>query len=70
MQKLGCGNMRSYGKRENVEDWLFDQLFMAYIEARKHKRHTRDEHQACTFGIGHVDQLLVNHVASFEAGDQ
>ena len=46
----------SRGARKEVEDWLFDQLFIAYIEARKHKRHTRDEH---AFEMNDIENIML-----------
>lgn len=47
-----------YGEEtHDIDDWLFDQLYIAYREARKHKRHTKDEHSFEANDIDNIVQL-------------
>lgn len=39
------------------EDWLFDQLYLAYLDARRHKRHSKDEHNFEVNDVANIMQL-------------
>lgn len=43
--------------KENIEDWLLEQLYGCYLEARKHKRSTSDEQRFEMNAIENLTQL-------------
>lgn len=40
---------------KNIGDWLLEQLYFAYLEARRHKRNTKDEY---TFELNEMENLM------------
>lgn len=41
---------------DTISDWLLEQLYNAYLEARRHKRSTKDEH---TFELNAMENLMI-----------
>ncbi len=55
-EKFGAGDVFGREGRDSVRDWLLEQLYDAYLQARKHKRATRDEH---SFELNLMENLMI-----------